>query len=94
MVNVKLNHMNIADINPPKAGDVLIIQTKKSKDKKILAQVKEVVNGNEIILSKRSNSYYNHEMYYSGESWVWRVWILGDIQLTSSTNNMNDLLDF
>lgn len=90
---IELNSMNIVGTKVPKVGDTLIIQTKKSKDKKILVQVKDVTNGNEVILSNR-NSFYNHGMYYTGESWVWRVWNLGDIQLTSSTNNMVNLIDF
>lgn len=86
------NHLNLAE-SIPKRGDVIVITTKKSKNKKILCKVKEVVAGNELVLQKSTNSYFIWDMYISGESWVWRVWNLGDIELTASINNTNQLAD-
>ena len=77
----------------PKKGDVLVIKTKKSKPRKLLVHVKEVVNGNEVVLQKSTNSFYNHDMYVSGESWVCRVWNLGNVEPTTSVNNMQQLLE-
>ncbi len=94
-MSVKLNHLNFSD-EAPKKGDVLIIQTKKSGRKNILVLVKDVINVDgdfEIILNKRTNSYFIWSMYFKGESWVWRVWNLGDVTITSSTNNTNSLID-
>jgi hypothetical protein len=90
---VELNHTNLCGSKAPRVGDILVIQTKKSKDEKILASVKDVVNGNEVILQKSTNSFYNHDMYYAGESWVCRVWNLGNISLTASTNSMKQFAD-
>ena len=85
-----------ASYSVPKVGDTLIIRTKKSKDKKILVLVKDVIksgDGFEIILNKKTNSYFIWSMYASGESWVFRVWNLGNITLTASTNNTNSIID-
>lgn len=90
---VELNNTNLCGNEVPKVGDLLVIQTKKSKDEKILASVKDVVNGNEVILQKSTNSFYNHDMYYAGESWVWRIWNLGNVSLTASTNSMKQFAD-
>jgi hypothetical protein len=90
-----LNHTNITEKVPSK-GDVLVITTKKSKDRKIIVMVKDVIKsdyGFEIILNKSTNSYFIWSMYLKGEDWVWRVWNLGDITLTSSTNNTTRLID-
>lgn len=88
-----LSELNTAD-SPPKKGDLIVIMTKKSRTK-IAAVVKDVVNGNEIILQKSTNSFFIWDMYQSGESWVWRVWNIGsDITPTTSLNNTNQLLDF
>ena len=95
MESVDLSWANIAE-KPPLIGDTLIIKTKKSKDKKILVIVKDVINIDdsiEIILNKSTNSYFIWEMYYKGESWVSRVWNLGGITHTASTNNTASLLD-
>lgn len=93
---IEFNHLNMCE-SAPKSGDVLAIKTKKSKDKIIMCQVKEVIgkgDGIEIILQKSTNSFFNWSMYNSGESWVWRVWNLGDVQLTTSVSNMNNFSDF
>jgi len=90
---VKLNHMNLCGSQVPTVGDVLVVQTRKSKDDKFLASVKEVVNGNEVILQKSTNSFYNHDKYYTGESWVKRIWNLGQIKLTAATNSMDQFAD-
>tara|TARA_A100000172_G_C3043428_1_gene111424 strand:+ start:3944 stop:4195 length:252 start_codon:yes stop_codon:yes gene_type:complete len=74
---------------PPSKGDVLVIQTRKSGDKQFLTVVKDVVNGNEVILQKSTNSFYNHDMYYTGTSWVKKIWNLGTVELTTSVNNTN-----
>ena len=90
-----LSHLNTAD-SPPKKGDVLVIRTKKSGDQKILVAVKDVIktgNDHEIILNKSTNSYFIWSMFEKGESWVARVWNLGDIAMTASTNNANNLID-
>lgn len=91
-----LSNLNTAEYkNPPAKGDVLAITTKKTKPEKILVQVKDVVNngdGLEIILSR--NSFFNWDMFYEGQSWVWRVWNLGPITLTTSVNNFNSLTDY
>ena len=92
---IELNHTNYSEF-PPKKGDTLIIRTKKSGDKNILVIVKEVIESDgdvEIILNKATNSYFIWSMFYKGESWVWRVWNLGDVTHTASTNNTNSLID-
>ena len=40
-----LTELNFTDSKKPEKGDVLIIQTKKSKPEKLLVMVKDVVNG-------------------------------------------------
>lgn len=93
---IEFSHLNMCE-SVPKAGDVLAIKTKKSKNKIIMCQVKDVIgkgDGIEIILQKSTNSFFNWSMYNSGESWVWRVWNLGDVQLTTSVSNMNNFSDF
>lgn len=90
-----LSNLNTAD-GVPKKGDLLVIRTKKSGDKKIIVMVKDVIRSDddfEIILNKSTNSYFIWSMYYKGESWVWRVWNLGNVTMTASTNNTNSLID-
>ena len=92
---IRLVWSNLAK-SPPKKGDTLIIRTKKSKDKKILVLVKDVINTDgdfEIILNKLTNSYFIWSMYFEGKSWVSNVWNLGEITHTASTNNTASLLD-
>lgn len=89
-----LTELNFTESQKPVKGDVLVIETKKSRSKKILVSVKDVVNGDEIILQKSTNSYFMWHLYESGESWIWRVWNLGQIQLTTSVNNTVQLYDF
>lgn len=89
-----LTELNFTDSKKPKKGDVLIIQTKKSKPERLIVMVKDVVNGNEIILQKSTNSYFIWDLYESGESWVWRVWNLGSATPTTSVNNINQLLNY
>lgn len=85
-----LSHLNacgsIRDIN---AGDLLVIQRKSDK-RRILVKCAEVIDGKEILISKKKNDYFIWDMYKAGESWVWRVWNLGPIELTNITNNMNE----
>lgn len=78
----------------PQKGDLLVMETKKSKGKRIAVMVKDVVNGDEVILQKSTNSYFIWSLYKSGESWVWRVWNLGQVKPTTSLNNTNQLLDY
>ena len=69
-----------ATIAPPKAGDVLVIKTKRNKSEKVMVVVKEIVNqgdGVGVILQKGRNKYFNWNMYLDGSGWVWRVWNLG-----------------
>lgn len=94
-MSVKLDHLNLCG-KVPKKGDLLIIRTKKSGDKNILVLVKDIINSDgdfEIILNKSTNSYFIWSMYLDGKSWVWRVWNIGDVTLTASTNNINSLID-
>ena len=91
-----LSHLNSTN-EVPKKGDVLVITTKKSKDKKIIVMVKDVIKSDcdfEIILNKSTNSYFIWSMFFKGESWVSRVWNLGDVTLTASTNNTNALIEY
>ena len=90
---VELNNANLCGSKVPSVGDVLVIQTKKSKNDKFLASVKDIVNGNEVVLQKSTNGFYNHDMYYAGDSWVWRIWNLGKIKLTTATNSMDQFAD-
>ncbi len=88
-------HFNTAD-KPPKSGDTIVIETQRNKGKKVILKVAEVVgygDGAEVIVSKGKNKYFNWEMYQSGESWVWRVWNLGEVQFTATTNTMTRLDD-
>lgn len=89
-----LNELNFVNSKKPKKGDVLVMETKKTRGKKLLVSVKDVVNGNEVILQKSTNSYFIWDLYLGGESWVWRVWNLGQIKLTTSVNNTVQLYDF
>ena len=92
---IRLDWSSLAE-SSPKKGDTLIIRTKKSKDKKILVLVKDVISTDgdfEIILNKFTNSYFIWSMYFKGESWVSKVWNLGAITHTASTNNTASLLD-
>ena len=86
-----LTELNFTESKKPVAGDVLIIETKKSGKEKLLVKVKDVVNGDEVILQASTNSYFIWHLYESGESWVWRVWNLGQVTLTTSVNNFNQL---
>ncbi len=88
---IELSKTNLCGSRVPEVNDVLIIETKKSKGKRFLVLVKDVLDGNEVVLQKTTNSFYNHDMYYAGESWVYRIWNLGQIELTTSVNNMNQL---
>lgn len=85
---IEFSSLNTAE-KPPKAGDVIVIQRKSDKPSdKIICRVREVVGTSispEIILSA-SNDYFIWNMYKSGESWVWRVWNLGPLNLTAITN--------
>ena len=82
-----------AETKPPNIGDVILINRKADdSDVKILCQVKDVVKNNnnfELILSGK-NDYFNWSMYLKGESWVWRVWNLGTVKITSITNTLNE----
>ena len=85
-----LSHLNSAGV-PPKQGDTIVIETKKNKGKKVILTVQEVIDCDgsvEIIIQKSKNKYFNWEMFRKGESWVWRVWNLGDVAFTASTNSM------
>lgn len=80
----------------PKAGDVIVIETKRYKGERVVLRVAEVLNwgdGCEIVVNKRKNKYFNWGMYLKGESWVWRVWNIGQAKLTASTNTMTNLDD-
>ena len=89
-------HLNTAQ-KPPKKGDAIVIETKRNKGKKVVLKVSEVVVNSdghfEVIISKRKNKYFNWNMYHAGDSWVWRVWNLGEVQFTSTTNTMTSLDD-
>ena len=87
-----LNELNVTT-EVPKIGDMLVIMTKKTKEK-IACKVKGIVNGNEVVLQKSTNSYFIWDMYMRGESWVWRVWNLGDIKTTTSLNNTNQFGEY
>lgn len=92
-----LNHINVcekaSDIND---GDVLVIQSKKTK-KNIIVKCRKVINRGsgeeEILLSINKNRYFIWSMYIDGSSWVWRVWNLGSVEMVSITNNMQDIDD-
>ena len=89
-----LTHLNTCDDpNSIKDGDLLVIRRKEDK-RDILVQCKEVLNRwsgeEEILLSRKNNDYFIWSMFQKGESWVWRVWNLGDVKLTNITNNMNE----
>ncbi|AZU97891.1 hypothetical protein [Vibrio phage LP.1] len=90
-----LNHLNLAE-ECPKSGDVIVIETKRFRGERVVLRVAEVLyneDGKEVIVNKSRNKYFNWGMYRSGESWVWRVWNLGQAKLTSSTNTMKKLDD-
>lgn len=90
---LELSVLNLSS-TPPKKDDLLVIETRKSIGKKVAVQAKNIINvgdGIEVIVSTSKNKFFNWDMYMKGESWVWRVWNLGQITLTSSTNNMVDL---
>ena len=92
---IEFNHLNMAE-SAPKSGDLLVIKTNKSGSKLISCQVKEVLKVGddvEIILQKSTNSFFSWKMYRHGESWVHRVWNLGDIQLNTSSNSMTKFID-
>lgn len=80
----------IDDISELSEGQLIIIQRKRCK-RKLLVQVKEILHGEEILLSRKRNDYFIWDMYRKGSSWVWRVWALpSDIEMTNITNNMNE----
>lgn len=81
-------------IRVPKKGDLLIIQTKKSGKKQIACEVKDVVNGNEVVLQKSTNSFFNWDMYLDADSWVTNVLNMGKVELTTSLNNTNRFSDY
>ncbi len=88
-------HLNLAEI-APKAGDAIVIETKRNKGNKIILRIAEVVDcgdGKELIISKGKNKYFNWNMYRAGESWVWRVWNIGEVQFTATTNTMTRIDD-
>ena len=88
-------HLNTAE-KPPRKGDAIVIETKRNKGKKVILKVAEVVDcgdGVEVIVSKGQNKYFNWDMYRSGDSWVWRVWNIGEVQFTATTNTMTRLDD-
>jgi hypothetical protein len=88
------NHTNMID-EPPKKGDILVIETKKTKPKKILVKVDCVqLSEGYMEVCLVGGQYFIFDIYERGESWVWRVWNLGEIQLTNSVNNFNRLADF
>ena len=87
------NHLTTcSDVNSINDGDLLVIQRKVDK-RNIIVQCKKVLkrrSGNEeVLISNVKNDYFVWSMYQNGESWVWRVWNLGDVELTNITNNMN-----
>ena len=78
---------NINDISP---NQLLVIQRKECGSK-LLVKCHSITNDNEVILSVGKNDYFNFDMYLTGKSWVWRVWVLGkDVKITSITNNINE----
>ena len=88
-MRVDLSFFNsCATISDIRVGDTLIIQ-RKYCGKKYIVQCKGKTDS-EIILSKSKNDYFDFDMYFSGDSWVRRVWNLGAIELTSITNNINE----
>ncbi len=89
------NHLNTAQ-ELPNVGDAIVIETKRNKGKKIILRVAEVIYVDEhweIIVSKGRNKYFNWNMYHAGKSWVWRVWNLGEVQFTATTNTMTRIDD-
>ena len=92
---ISFSHLNTAE-KPPKKGDLLVIETKRNKGAKVAVMVKGVVNlgdGVEIIIQTGRNKYFNWEMHRNGTSWVWRVWNLGKVTLTSGLNNQTKIDD-
>lgn len=85
------NHMDtVESISELEAGQLIVIQRRQDK-KRILVQVREILHGEEVLLSKGKNDYFIFDMYKSGKSWVWRVWALPkDICITAITNNLNE----
>ena len=85
---IDFNCLNLAEELPQK-GDVILIRRKVDKpEDKILCKVHDVIDGphsKEVILSSK-NDYFIWDMYLSGESWVYRVWNLGQLKLTAITN--------
>lgn len=89
------NHVNAPD-EPPKKGDTIVIETKRNKGRKVILTVDEIVRMDgcvEVIIQSKRNKYFNWDMYKNGESWVWRVWNLGQITFTASTNTMLSIDD-
>lgn len=90
-MNEVLNHLNVCNY-PPSIGDVLVIETKRNKGVKVAVVVKDLVksaDGVEVIIQKGRNKYFNFNMYLDGSGWVWRVWNVGPVTLTSGLNNKN-----
>jgi hypothetical protein len=89
-----LNHLNlVSDVSTIKSGNLLVIQRKKD-NRKIIVKCAYILNRGtgkeEIILSKKNNDYFIWDMYIKGKSWVFKVWNLGDVEITNITNNMNE----
>jgi len=72
----------------PKIGDLLIITTKKSDGKRIACTVKDIVCGNEVILQKSTNSFFNFDMFLEGKSWVSSIENIGRVEMTTASNNV------
>jgi len=90
-----LNNLNICtDVADIHVDDLLVIQRKRD-DRMIIVKVADVINksrpgSEEILLSRRKNDYFIWHMYMSGDSWVKRVWNIGQVEITNITNNMNE----
>lgn len=83
-------------MNKPNVGDLLIITTRKSKDKRIACTVKEIVNGNEIVLQKSTNSFFNFDMFLAGDSWITSIENIGKVEMTTASNcfPMRNFIDY
>lgn len=79
MLNPKLILIvDLTDQNQIKEGDWLIIH---DGEKVFCETAKEVLSaefGEEIILNKRKNKYFNTSLYLTGRSWVKSVKIIRD----------------
>ena len=92
---MKFDVLNIClDVKEIQDNDLIVIQ-RKEDDRRILVRVVEVLNkrsngDEEILLGKNYNDYFIWSMYMDGSSWVKRVWVVGKVELTNITNNMNE----